>query len=263
MTRRAAWLALAIVAGGASAAGAQSLAARVGEVRDGAVLFHFAGRPGVCGDGERFIRLGRSYIGMFADGSRARPCMPGPVQVRLALRDGAVASVDTWVGPLRPHEGRDLGEVGAASAASYLLQLAAASAGSASGKAIMPAVLADSATVWPALLPIARARPARSARRSGSAGGDAAFWLSRFAAGAIAGRANDPLDNDGGSDDRDDLKAHAVFVMSQLPDGEAVPALLEVARTSPDQRVRSRALFWLGQSGDPRAIDLFESLLRR
>jgi hypothetical protein len=26
--------------------------------------------------------------------------------------------------------------------------------------------------------------------------------------------------------------------------------------------VRSQALFWLGQSGDPRAIDLFESVLR-
>jgi hypothetical protein len=35
-----------------------------------------------------------------------------------------------------------------------------------------------------------------------------------------------------------------------------------VPRSNPSWRVRSQALFWLGQSGDPRAIDLFESVLR-
>ena len=59
------------------------------------------------------------------------------------------------------------------------------------------------------------------------------------------------------------LKSHAVFVLSQLPRREGVPALLDVARHNPDQRTRGRALFWLGQSGDPRALDLIESILRR
>ena len=60
----------------------------------------------------------------------------------------------------------------------------------------------------------------------------------------------------------DDLKSHAVFVLSQLPREEGIPQLLQVARSNKSWRVRSKALFWLGQSGDPRAIDLFESVLR-
>src|SRR5688572_28036299 len=62
--------------------------------------------------------------------------------------------------------------------------------------------------------------------------------------------------------DDDDLKMHAVFVLSQLPRSEGIPQLLEIARSNPSWRVRSQALFWLGQSGDSRAIALFESVLR-
>ena len=54
-----------------------------------------------------------------------------------------------------------------------------------------------------------------------------------------------------------------MFVLSQLPRREGVPALLDIARQNPDHRTRERALFWLGQSGDPRALDLIESILRR
>jgi len=37
----------------------------------------------------------------------------------------------------------------------------------------------------------------------------------------------------------------------------------EVARNNRDPEVRRSALFWLGQSGDPRAISLFEEILRK
>jgi len=129
---------------------------------------------------------------------------------------------------------------------------------SASAKAIFPAVLADSAIVWPTLLTIARDLDTRSkATRQ-----DAMFWLSRFASGAVAGHRNQPFEEEDDSSADDDLKSHAVFVLSQLPNGEGVSNLLEVARSSPSRRVRSQALFWLGQSGDPRAIALFEAVLR-
>ena len=49
---------------------------------------------------------------------------------------------------------------------------------------------------------------------------------------------------------------------AQRRNGEAVPALLQVARNNKDPEVRKAALFWLGQSGDPRATDLFEQILR-
>ena len=239
---------------------AQSLASRVAE-RDGAVTFHYAARPGICGDGETFIRTGRhSYHGSWSGKRPMEPCVFGPVQVRLRVEDGAVQHVDTWVGPLSSHGARDLGEVSAPEAARYLLTIAARGTHGASSKAIFPAVLADSAVVWPDLFPIAR----DTERRSKGARQDAMFWLSRFASGAVAGHPNDPFAEDEDEESADeDLKKHAVFVLSQLPRDEGIPQLLQVARSNKSWRVRSQALFWLGQSGDPRAIDLFETVLRR
>jgi hypothetical protein len=238
---------------------AQSLAARIQAVGDGTVTFHFAARPGVCGEGEHFIRTGRSsYHGSFSSGRPTEPCIFGPVQVRLTVEDGAVNRVQYWVGPLRSREARDIGAVSAPEAARYLMTVAARGSPGASAKAIFPAVLADSATVWPALLAIARDTDTRSrATRQ-----DALFWLSRFASGAVAGHPNQPFDEDEEGSADEDLKTHAVFVLSQLPRGEGIPQLLEIARSNPSRRVRSQALFWLGQSGDPRAITLFESVLR-
>jgi HEAT repeat protein len=240
---------------------AQSLASRVAAVENGAVTFHYAARPGVCGDGESFIRAGRSsYHGSWSSKRDLEPCIFGPVQVRLTLEDGDVQRVETWVGPLRSRAARDLGELSAPEAARYLMTIAARGTPKASSKAIFPAVLADSATVWPALFPIARDTDTRSrATRQ-----DALFWLSRFASGAVSGRSNDPFAEDHeGRSDEDELKTHAVFILSQLPRSEGIPQLLEIARSNRNWRVRRQALFWLGQSGDPRAIDLFESVLRQ
>ena len=239
---------------------AQSLASRVAAVEDGAVTFHYAARPGVCGDGESFIRTGRSsYHGSWSSNRAMEPCIFGPVQVRLTMKDGSVHRVETWVGPLRSRDARDLGEVSAPDAARYLMAIAARGAAGASKRAIFPAVLADSATVWQELFAIARDTDTRSrATRQ-----DAFFWLSRFASGAVVGHANNPFaDHDEESSERDELKTHAVFVLSQLPREEGIPQLIDVARSNRSLRVRSQALFWLGQSGDPRAIDLFESVLR-
>jgi HEAT repeat protein len=240
---------------------AQSLADRVAAIRDGEVSFYFAARPGVCGDGEHFVRTGRhSYHGSFSSGRPMEPCLFGPVQVRLTVENGVVHRVQHWVGQLRPREARDLGSMPATEAARYLLTIAARGIPRASAKAIFPAVLADSAIVWPALLSIAK----DSDTRSRGTRQEATLWLSRFASGAVAGRSNNPLDfdDDRGASADEELKTHAVFVLSQLPRGEGIPQLLEVARSNASPRVRGQAMFWLGQSGDPRAIALFESVLR-
>ena len=240
-----------------ASAHAQSLASRVDAVGTGQVNLHFTGREGICGDGSRFMRIGSSYQGSYTDATRSAPCVTGPVQVRLTLEQGSVTRVETWVGSLRAREGRDLGEVSARESAQYFLGLAGRASGSAGAKAILPAVLAESAVVWPRLLTIARdGSLPRNVRRETS------FWLSRFAAGAVAGRKNDPLSEDDGNDDDVELKKHAVFVLSQLPHGEGVPELIHVAQSNADLRVRSQALFWLGQSDDSRALVLFESILR-
>ena len=59
-----------------------------------------------------------------------------------------------------------------------------------------------------------------------------------------------------------EVKRRAVFALSQLPTGEGVPMLIDLARNHRLPEVRRQAMFWLGQSRDPRAVDFFEQILR-
>jgi len=234
-------------------AGAQSLADRITSAGDGRVIFSFAARPEVCGDGEGLISIGRSYV---RSNGEPRPCVHGPVRVRLTMRDGRVERLESSVGATPALDGRDLGVVAPGEAARWLLALAARGDGRAAARAITPAALADGVVVWPMLLDIAR----DSSGQRRAARTEAAFWLSRFAGAAIGGHPATLVEDD--ADDRDDVKLHAVFVLSQLRNHEGITPLLDVARSNANLAVRQRALFWLGQSGDPRALSLFESLLR-
>jgi hypothetical protein len=47
-----------------------------------------------------------------------------------------------------------------------------------------------------------------------------------------------------------------------LRGGEGVTRLIEVARNNRNPEVRKQAMFWLGQSQDPRALAFFEEVLR-
>ena len=60
-----------------------------------------------------------------------------------------------------------------------------------------------------------------------------------------------------------DVKKKAVFALSQLPKDEGVPRLIDVAKTNRNPEVRKQAMFWLGQSGDARALAFFEDVLKR
>jgi HEAT repeat protein len=57
------------------------------------------------------------------------------------------------------------------------------------------------------------------------------------------------------------VKKGAVFALSQLPKDEGVPLLIQVARTNANPAVRKQAMFWLGQTKDPRALKFFEEIL--
>ena len=83
------------------------------------------------------------------------------------------------------------------------------------------------------------------------------FWLARAAAEA-GGVPIDQRTEDGGDES---VRSHAVFALSQLSDNAGVPALIDIARSHRSPLIRGRAIFWLGESGDPRAIVLFEELL--
>ena len=233
-----------------SVAGAQSLAQRVQAAGDGTVLLSFAARPDVCGTG--------SGITVRSDGDDdwEADCERGPVRVSLRLAGGRVVEADTRVDG-RWRAGRpdvtDLGPVPAREAASLLLALVPR-AGRDGDELITAATLADSVVVWPDLLRLARDRSlAVDTRRQ------AVFWLGQ-AAGEAATRGLDSIAADGRGDL--EVREHAVFALSQRPGDEGVPALVRIARSGPHPELRRKALFWLGQSDDPRALALFEELLR-
>lgn len=228
---------------------AQTLKQRVAAIPSGTVHLSFAARPGVCGSGMNNINIRDATDEWETD------CDHEPVRVSLEVSRGAVVAVRTYVGGRwRPDPSvNDVGTVPAREAAAYLLDLAARPA-SLDGDPVLPATLADSVIVWPALLHLARnERLPQDRRRS------AVFWLSQ-AAGEAAASALDSIAVDPSSDR--EVRKQAVFALSQRSGNEGVPALIRIARTNPDPELRKTALFWLGQSEDPRALDLFEEILR-
>ncbi|HET7295968.1 MAG TPA: HEAT repeat domain-containing protein [Gemmatimonadales bacterium] len=258
-------LALLLVSGPVAA---QRLAERVGGAPDGTVRLTVAARPGLWGNGRNVIALecSRGWCGkntvMFdgnAEGEVEYDCEPGPVRVSLTVRAGRVVSLRTYVGGrwvAGPGSGvTDLGAVASRDATDFLLALARGTDGRVGEDAILPATLVDSVTVWPALLDLARDErvPHRTRRQ-------AVFWLGQ-AAGAAATRGLTDLVDDADVDR--DVREQAVFALSQQPRDAGVPALLRIARSHPDPAVRHKAIFWLGQSDDPRALALFEELLTR
>jgi hypothetical protein len=248
----------------------QGVPARIAAAPDGTVRMSFAARPSVCGNGRNVIALDCSsgrcghhtimFDGHYEGDEVEYDCEPGPVRVSLTVRQGVVQSLRTYVGgrwvvPAMSSSVTDLETISARDATAFLLELARGGDGRVGEDAILPGVLADSVTVWPALLKLARDEHVpRRARRQ------AVFWLGQ-AAGDAATRGLADL-----VDDRDverDVKEQAVFALSQLHAIDAVPVLIRIARTHRDRDVRRKALFWLGQSDDPRALALFEELLTK
>lgn len=86
---------------------------------------------------------------------------------------------------------------------------------------------------------------------------EAIFWLAQKAGERARSAIRDAVDDD----PLLEVKKHAVFALSQLPADEGVPLLIDLARTHRNPAVRESAMFWLGQSGDRRALALFEEIL--
>ena len=235
------------------AAGAQTLAQRVAALDEGSLRLSFASREGVCGNGGHNITIASHDDG---HDEWESDCARGPVRVSLRVHGGRVEEAHTYVGGhWRAADARttDLGTLPARQTASDLLALAEQSRSDAE-QLITAATLADSAVVWPALLRIARRTELPEETRR-----QAVFWLGQ-AAGEAATRGLDSLAADSGSDL--EVRKQAVFALSQRPAGEGVPVLIRIARSNPHPQLRKTALFWLGQSEDPRAIALFEEILR-
>ena len=87
----------------------------------------------------------------------------------------------------------------------------------------------------------------------------ALFWLAQQAGEKVSSTLRDAVDND----PEEDVRAHAVFAISQLPDDQGIPILVELANTHRSTAVRKKAIFWLGQKHDPRALAAIEDILKR
>lgn len=256
-----AWAAAVVLA---AAAGLPAQSSRLNAVRDGQVRFTFTLRPGVCGQGQNIWRTGRvGRDGIRLDSKASRDveydveCDTGPGRVVIDKVDGRVDDVRFYVGG-RWRSGAtatDLGQLSARQAADLLLDIARTGEGKASERAIFPATLVDSIEVWRELLRLARddSRPQRARTQ-------AVFWLGQAAEAPATEGLKDLVGE--AAIDRE-VREQAVFALSQRPRDEAIPALVNIVRTSKDPELRKKALFWLGQSGDKRAIDLIEELLTR
>jgi HEAT repeat protein len=57
------------------------------------------------------------------------------------------------------------------------------------------------------------------------------------------------------------LREQLLFVYSQRDEPAAVDRLLDIARHDPDRELRRKALYWLGQSADPRAAKALQDII--
>ncbi len=247
-------LACALLLPGAGAAqDGDALDRRVRDAGADRVAFRFEVDPDVtvCENGFRRGEDGDTYWGRWSgDGPR---CPGGPLEVVVTRGARGVRDVD--FGPVG-HEDADvdLGEVSPSEASEWLLSLAYRGADAdAAEEAMAGAVVARDVDAAPALVGLARDRDLDGeVRRS------ALFWVSQEAARGIdttlAGIAADEAEDQ-------DVRDAAVFGLSQRPESEAVPALMDLARTAPHVKTRKTALFWLSQCDDDRVVEFFSSMI--
>jgi len=233
--------------------GAQSVAQRVDAVREGIVRLSYAARPGVCGNDDG----GVSITGRHGDGAQywgARVCETGPVRVAIGRSDGRTISVRKYVGGRwsSSSDVTDLGVVDATDAARYLLSVAPSIGGHNANEAISAAAIADATTIAPELTRLVQNGDAPIDTRK-----DALFWLGESEIGAAEfARLYDRSQPFA-------VREQWTFVLSQRHEDPALDKLIEIARGDSDVEIRKRAMFWLGQSRDPKAIQFLHDLILR
>jgi hypothetical protein len=238
---------------------AQSLAQQVTSA-NGMVQILFPSRPTACGDGQGMLSNVFGYSQMQGDGVRwssrndwpGRSCVHGPVRLVLTVINGELTRTKTYVGPL-PAASNDVRTITASAtdAAVWMSDIVARGNTRLASELVLPLVLADAPDPWPLFFKVARDESrSRDLRRN------VMLWLSNAVSehlGLTAARDNT---------DDDELRTQAVYVLSQRPKQESVPQLIELAKSAPHASARRSAIYWLGQTGDPRAVDVYEELLR-
>jgi hypothetical protein len=244
-----------------------TIAQRINRSPDGIVHLQFASRAGACGDGRNVVGFRKA---LFADSFQsignwdAPNCVAGPVRVALTVAGGKVTRVKTSIGgdwPRSSDRVTDLGIVSPVEAASYFFGLIPQleRAGDKS-RLLLPAVLGDAGDVIAPLVSLARdglriQETRRQAIQWIGLLGDAKVvpTLVAFARSGGAGPVGEDIDEDDEAPGMKGLATSAMAALAFINDGVGVPALIDFARSG-TPGLRGSAVFWLGQSGDPRAL---------
>jgi hypothetical protein len=217
-------------------------------------------RPEVCGDGIDIVSDGLggevTYYSEYYEGGTwtRRPCVHGPMRLTLRVVEGVPSRIRVAAGslPALADSILDLGLVSASETGEFLRTLTRSDQGRVSEQALLPLLLVDSTPRWAVLAAAARdtTRMLRFRRR-------ASDLLARGAASTLGAA--------GWSDDPAAVQRRAVVdaLATRRPrDADPVPDLLEIARENRHADARAAAIHRLGQTADPRAIDLFATLLQ-
>lgn len=237
---------------------AQSLQERLG-ITTGTVRMSYPVRQGVCGNGRSYRFDGR-FNGDWMD-----RCEAGPVRVQLEKDGDRIASIRMYIGSgWRSGTGAtatdiaargitDLGEVSAREASDWLLETAGTANPRVAQDAIAAAAVADAPDPWQRLLALARDRSLHQDVR-----GSAAFWTGQSAAREATSGLAELADSEVESTE---VQKAAVFALSRRDEPERIEHLIRIARTHANPEVVRSAFFWLADSADARALDLFEEVL--
>ena len=253
-----------------------TLASRIAQAPDGIIRLQYDAHPDACGDGRDIIGFRRALFGSsfesYGNWSHAR-CVHGPLRVSLEVENHRPVSVRTQIGgswPSTTSRVTDLGIVSSREASAYFLSVVPSlEAGQRKGRMLLPAVLAADAVVLPSLIAIAR-----DVSRADDTRRQSVQWIGQLGDASVvpvlAGFARDGSTEGAPDDDQGDsaigkrgkkgLASAALAALSMLDDGAGLPALIDLARTGP-VAVRHSAVFWLGQSGDPRALRTLHTVI--
>jgi hypothetical protein len=182
---------------------------------------------------------------------RRSPCEHGPARLVLTVLGGEVTRARIFVGPVPP-AANDVRTVNATAndAERWLAEMVENGNSRVAANLLLPLILVDKSEPWRLFLKLARDenRPNEFKR-------SVMLWLSNAVSEHLG------ILDDADRNDDDEMRAQAVYVLSQRPKAESVPGLIEVAKTSKHGSARKAAIYWLGQTGDPRAVDVYADLL--
>ena len=104
------------------------------------------------------------------------------------------------------------------------------------------------------LINIASNEPERELKKQ------AMFWLGQKASERSLKFLGDVIEKPDGDTE---VQKQALFALSQRQKDEAIPMLIRIAKTHQNLAVRKQAIFWLGQSGDERALAFFKEIFAK